>query len=100
MSRKKKEDDDDIVKLVNEVFPKDSEEIIKSMEATEQITDEASRFLHFDELWEAAGTQMEARVAILSMSGMLAFAVSEHGGKYLDHLIKQEEAEDDGNQEG
>jgi hypothetical protein len=96
---RKKKDDDDIVKLVDEVFPKDSEEIIKSMEATEQITDEASRFLHFDEMWEAAATQIEARVAILSMSGMLAFAVSEHGAKYLDHLIQQEE-EDNGNQEG
>ena len=98
MARKKK-DDDDIVKLIDEVFPKDSEEIMKSMEATEQITDEASRFLNFDEIWEAAATQKEARLAILSMSGMLAFAVSEHGGKYLDHLIKQEE-EDNGNQEG
>ena len=98
MARKKK-DDDDIVKLIDEVFPKDSEEIMKSMEATEQITDEASRFLHLDEIWEAAATQIEARVAILSMSGMLAFAVSEHGGKYLDHLIKQEE-ENNGNQEG
>lgn len=99
MSRKKKDDDDDIVKLIDEVFPKDSEEIMKSMEATEQITDEASRFLNFDEIWEAAATQKEARLAILSMSGMLAFAVSEHGGKYLDHLIKQEE-ENNGNQEG
>jgi hypothetical protein len=99
MARKKK-DDDDIVKLIDEVFPKDSEEIMKSMEATEQITDEASRFLHFDEIWEAAATQIEARVAILSMSGMLAFAVSEHGGKYLDHLIRQEEEENNGNQEG
>lgn len=98
MARKKK-DDDDIVKLIDEVFPKDSEEIMKSMEATEQITDEASRFINFDEIWEAAATQKEARLAILSMSGMLAFAVSEHGGKYLDHLIKQEE-EDNGNQEG
>ena len=98
MARKKK-DDDDIVKVIDEVFPKDSEEIMKSMEATEQITDEASRFLNFDEIWEAAATQKEARLAILSMSGMLAFAVSEHGGKYLDHLIKQEE-EDNGNQEG
>lgn len=97
MSRKKK--DEDIVKLVNEVFPKDSEEIIESMEATEQITDQASRFLHLDEIWEAAATQMEARLAILSMSGMLAFAVSEHGGKYLDHLIKQEE-EDNENKKG
>ncbi len=68
-------------------FGQDSEEIMKSMEATEQITDEASRFLHFDEVWEAAATQIEARVAILSMSGMLAFAVSEHGGKYLDHRL-------------
>ena len=99
MARKKKDDDDDIVKLIDEVFPKESEEIMKSMEATEQITDEASRFLHLDEIWEAAATQIEARVAILSMSGMLAFAVSEHGGKYLDHLIRQEE-ENNGNQEG
>lgn len=99
MSRKKK-DENSIEKLVNEVFPKDSEEIMKSMEATEDITDEASRFLHFDEVWEAAATQMEARVAILSMSGMLALAVSEHGGKYLDHLIKQEEEEKNGNQKG
>jgi hypothetical protein len=99
MSRKKK-DDDDIVKLVDEVFPKDSEEIIKSMEATEEITEEAIRFLHFDEMWEAAATQMEARVAILSVSGTLAFAVSEHGARYLDHLIKQEEEEDSGNQKG
>lgn len=84
-------DEDDIETLVDNAFPKDSEEIMKSMEATEQITDEATRFLNFDEIWEAAATQKEARVAILSMSGMLAFAVSEHGGKYLDHLIKEEE---------
>jgi hypothetical protein len=25
------------------------------------------------------------------MSGMLAFAVTEHGGLYLDHLIEEEE---------
>ena len=84
-------DEDDIETLVDNAFPKDSEEIMKSMEATEQITDEATRFLNFDEIWEAAATQKEARVAILSMSGMLAFAVSEHGGKYLDHLIEEEE---------
>jgi hypothetical protein len=94
VSRKKK-DDDNIEKLVDEVFPKDSEEIMKSMEATEQITDEASRFLHSDEIWEAAATQMEARVMILSMSGMLAFAVTEHGGLYLDHLIEEEENNED-----
>jgi len=84
-------DEDDIETLVDNAFPKDSEEIMKSMEATEQITDEATRFINFDEIWEAAATQKEARVAILSMSGMLAFAVSEHGGKYLDHLIEEEE---------
>jgi len=98
MARKKKEEDD-IETLVDEAFPKDSEAIMKSMEATEQITDEASRFINFDEIWEAAATQKEARLAILSMSGMLAFAVSEHGGMYLDHLIQQEE-EDNGNKEG
>lgn len=95
MSNKK--DEDDIEALVDNAFPKDSEEIIKSMEATEQITDEATRFLNFDEIWEAAATQKEARVAILSMSGMLAFAVTEHGGKYLDHLLREEENE---NREG
>jgi hypothetical protein len=98
MTRKKKDDDDDIVKLVNGVFSKENEEIMKSLEATEQITDEATRFINFDEIWEAAATQKEARVAILSMSGMLAFAVTEHGAKYLDHLIKEEET--NGNQEG
>ncbi len=91
MTRKKKKDDDDIETLVDNAFDKGAEELIQSMEATNQITDETERFLKADELWEAAATQMEARVMILSMSGMLAFAVTEHGGLYLDHLIKEEE---------
>ncbi len=90
MARKKK-DDDDIETLVDNAFDDDAEKLIQSMEATNQITDETERFLKADELWEAAATQMEARVMILSMSGMLAFAVTEHGGLYLDHLIKEEE---------
>ena len=95
MARKKKKDDDDIETLVDEVFPNDTEQLIQSMEATNQITEETEKFLKFDELWEAAGTQMEARLAILSMSGMLAFAVTEHGGLYLDHLIKEDENNED-----
>lgn len=99
MAKKKKDkDEDDIVNLVDGVFSKENEEIMKSLEATEQITDEATRFINFDEIWEAAATQKEARVAILSMSGMLAFAVTEHGAKYLDHLIKEDEQHE--NQEG
>ncbi len=90
MARKKK-DDDDIETLVDNAFDDDAEKLIQSMEATNQITDETEKFLKADELWEAAATQMEARVMILSMSGMLAFAVTEHGGLYLDHLIKEEE---------
>lgn len=90
MARKKK-DDDDIEKLVDNAFDKNAEQLIESMEATNQITEETERFLKADELWEAAATQMEARLLILSMSGMLAFAVTEHGGLYLDHLIEEEE---------
>jgi len=88
---RKKKDDDDIETLVDNAFDDDAEKLIQSMEATNQITDETEKFLKADELWEAAATQMEARVMILSMSGMLAFAVTEHGGLYLDHLIKEEE---------
>ena len=95
MARKKKKDDDDIEVLVDNVFDKGAEELIKSMEATNQITEETEKFLKADELWEAAATQMEARVMILSMSGMLAFAVTEHGGLYLDHLIEEEENNED-----
>ena len=91
MARKKKKDDDDIETLVDEVFPKNTEKLIQSMEAANQITEETEKFLKSDELWEAAATQMEVRLLILSMSGMLAFAVTEHGGLYLDHLIKEEE---------
>ena len=91
MARKKK-DDDDIEKLVDNVFDDGAEQLIESMEATNQITEETEKFLKADELWEAAATQMEARVLILSMSGMLAFAVTEHGGLYLDHLIEEEES--------
>ena len=90
MARKKK-DDDDIEKLVDNAFDKNAEKLIESMEATNQITEETERFLKSDELWEAAAKQMEARLLILSMSGMLAFAVTEHGGLYLDHLIEEEE---------
>ena len=90
MARKKK-DDDDIEKLVDNAFDDGAEQLIESMEATNQITEETEKFLKADELWEAAATQMEARLLILSMSGMLAFAVTEHGGLYLDHLIKEEE---------
>jgi molybdenum cofactor biosynthesis enzyme MoaA len=88
---RKKKDDDDIEKLVDNAFDKNAEQLIESMEATNQITEETERFLKADELWEAAATQMEARLLILSMSGMLAFAVTEHGGLYLDHLIEEEE---------
>ncbi len=91
MARKKKKDDDDIETLVDEVFPKNTEKLIQSMEAANQITEETEKFLKSDELWEAAATQMEVRLLILSMSGMLAFAVTEHGGLYLDHLIEEEE---------
>lgn len=91
MARKKK-DDDDIEKLVDNAFDEGAEQLIESMEATNQITEETEKFLKSDELWEAAATQMEARLLILSMSGMLAFAVTEHGGLYLDHLIKEEES--------
>lgn len=94
MARKKK-DDDDIEKLVDNVFDEGAEQLIESMEATNQITNETEKFLKFDELWEAAATQMEARLTILSMSGMLAFAVTEHGGLYLDHLIEEEENNED-----
>ena len=94
MARKKK-DDDDIEKLVDNVFDEGAELLIESMEATNQITNETEKFLKFDELWEAAATQMEARLTILSMSGMLAFAVTEHGGLYLDHLIEEEENNED-----
>ena len=94
MARKKK-DDDDIEKLVDNVFDEGAEQLIESMEATNQITEETERFLKSDELWEAAATQMEARLLILSMSGMLAFAVTEHGGLYLDHLIEEEENNED-----
>ena len=95
MARKKKKDDDDIEALVDEVFPKNTEKLIQSMEATNQITEETEKFLKSDELWEAAATQMEVRLLILSMSGMLAFAVTEHGGLYLDHLIEEEENNED-----
>jgi hypothetical protein len=91
LARKKKKDDDDIETLVDEVFPKNTEKLIQSMEAANQITEETEKFLKSDELWEAAATQMEVRLLILSMSGMLAFAVTEHGGLYLDHLIEEEE---------
>ena len=94
MARKKK-DDDDIEKLVDNVFDEGAEQLIESMEATNQITNETEKFLKFDELWEASATQMEARLTILSMSGMLAFAVTEHGGLYLDHLIEEEENNED-----
>ena len=94
MARKKK-DDDDIEKLVDNAFDKGAEQLIESMEATNQITNETEKFLKFDELWEAAATQMEVRLLILSMSGMLAFAVTEHGGLYLDHLIEEEENNED-----
>lgn len=94
MARKKK-DDDDIEKLVDNVFDDGAEQLIESMEATNQITEETEKFLKADELWEAAATKMEARVLILSMSGMLAFAVTEHGGLYLDHLIEEEENNED-----
>lgn len=97
MARKKK-DEDDIETLVDNAFDKNAEKLIESMEATNQITNETEKFLKFDELWEAAATQMEARLTILSMSGMLAFAVTEHGGLYLDHLIKEDE--NDENTEG
>ena len=90
MARKKK-DDDDIEKLVDNVFDEGAEQLIESMEAANQITEETEKFLKSDELWEAAATQMEVRLLILSMSGMLAFAVTEHGGLYLDHLIEEEE---------
>jgi hypothetical protein len=89
---RKKKDDDDIEKLVDNAFDEGAEQLIESMEATNQITEETEKFLKSDELWEAAATQMEARLLILSMSGMLAFAVTEHGGLYLDHLIKEEES--------
>ncbi len=95
MARKKKKDDDDIETLVDEVFPKNTEKLIQSMEAANQITEETEKFLKSDELWEAAATQMEVRLLILSMSGMLAFAVTEHGGLYLDHLIEEEENNED-----
>jgi hypothetical protein len=95
LARKKKKDDDDIETLVDEVFPKNTEKLIQSMEAANQITEETEKFLKSDELWEAAATQMEVRLLILSMSGMLAFAVTEHGGLYLDHLIEEEENNED-----
>lgn len=92
MPKKKKESqpDDNIEQLVDEAFTKKDEALFESMVATNDITDEAQRFISLDELWEAAAVDRSARLLILSISGTLALAVIEHGGKYLDHLLEED----------
>lgn len=87
----KKKDENDIEALVDNAFDKKSEQLMESMQATEDITQETLKFLGFDELWEACASDRSARLMVLSISGYLTLAAVQHGGEYLDFLLKEDE---------
>jgi hypothetical protein len=91
MSKEKK----DLENMINDIFKDEQAEAMESLDATKEVFEDLQRFLHFDDIWEAASDDISARTAVAAIIGTIALAVTDIGSPFIDFIMNVDEIEVD-----
>jgi hypothetical protein len=86
-------DKESIKSLIEDVFKDVDDEVMDSLDATKEMMSDLSKFLNYDEIWEAASDDVSARGAIAAIIGTIALAMTDIGSPFIDFIMDVDEVE-------